>query len=169
MPVPTYEPEHYNEHLVLKVPLVLWLVLLFQVRHLLLLGITFLPTTGQEITVLRQLVQPAYLIADLIALPLLVTAARRRPQAPDWMRRLWPRGRWLLTLSGLAYLGVLGWSLTYGGVHAGLQRGLLAGGRTAGAVDEAVLTSTLLTLAAIAYLWRSPRVRDLFREFPPRH
>lgn len=39
-----YPPERYSDDLILRVPPVLWLVMLFLVRHLILLGITFLPT-----------------------------------------------------------------------------------------------------------------------------
>jgi len=151
-----YAPECYDEHLTLKVPVMLWLTLAFLVRHLLLLGVTFMPTTGQEITVLRNLIRPEFVLADLIALPVLLVALRRRPEAPDWMRRIWRAGRPLLTVSALLYLGLLGWSQ------------IRSGERLVDAVDEAVLISVLLTLAALAYLWRSPLVADLFREFPAR-
>jgi len=149
-----YGPEHYNDDLVLKVPVPLWLVLVFLVRHLLLLGITFLPTTGEEIRVLRELVRPEYLIADLIALPVLLIAIRRRPQAPDWMRRLWPTGPWLLSLSVLTHLILLGRALA--AVGQPLERSL----------NEATLIVVLLDLAVLAYLWRSRLLRDLFRMFP---
>jgi hypothetical protein len=85
-----------------------------------------------------------------------IVAARRRPQAPDWMRRLWPFGRPLLTTSAMLYLALLG-------VHLATS-----GEPLVTAVDEAVLISALLNLAVIAYLWRSALVRDLFREFPAR-
>jgi hypothetical protein len=149
-----HDPERYDEHLVLKVPVTLWLGMLFLLRHLLLLGITFMPTTGQEITVLRDLVRPEYLISDLIALPVVIAALRRRPRAPRWMRRLWPLGRALLTLSALSYLALLGRTLA------------LSGKPMVDALDEPALISALLGAAVIAYLWRSALVRDLFREFP---
>jgi len=153
-PLPIHDPDRYDANLSLKVPVTLWLVLAFQLRHLLLLGITFMPTTGTEITVLRELIRPEYLLADLIALPMAVVAARRRPEAPDWMRQLWPWGRPLLSASVLLYLGLLGWRLL------GETRPLAL------ALDDATLLSLLLSLAVLAYLWRSRLVRDLFREFP---
>jgi len=153
-PVHGYGPEHYNDDLVLKVPVPLWLVLVFLVRHLLLLGITFLPTTGEEIRVLRELVRPEYLIADLIALPVLLIAIRRRPQAPDWMRRLWPTGRWLLSLSVLTHLALLARALITAGQS--LERSL----------NEATLIVVLLDLAVLGYLWRSRLLKDLFGMFP---
>lgn len=151
-----HDPSRYDEHLTLKVPVTLWLVLAFLLRHLLLLGITFLPTTGAEITALRDLIRPEYLIADLLALPVALVAARRRPEAPNWMRSLWPLGRPLLTTSALLYLALLAWRLA------------TAGEPLITAIDEAVLLSTLLNVAVIAYLWRSGLARDVFREFPGR-
>jgi hypothetical protein len=149
-----YPPTRYDDCLTLKVPPTLWLTLAFLLRHLLLLGITFMPTTGDEIKVLRDLIRPEFVIADLIALPVAVVAARRRPLAPQWMRRVWPAGRALLNTSAGAYLVLL---------TAHLAR---SGQPLIVAIDEAVLISALLNLAVIAYLWRSPLLRDLFREFP---
>jgi hypothetical protein len=151
-----HDPDRYDAHLVLKIPVTLWLVLAFQLRHLLLLGITFMPTTGTEITVLRELIRPEYLLADLIALPVAVVAVRRRPEAPDWMRRLWPWGRPLLTASALVYLCLLGWRL------------LREARPLASVLDDATVLSILLNAAVLAYLARSTLARDLFREFPTR-
>jgi hypothetical protein len=149
-----YEPERYDDDLALKVPVALWLALAFLVRHLLLLGITFLPTTGEEIRVLRDLVRPEYLLADLVALPVLLVAVRRRPQAPDWMRRLWSAGRGLLTLSVLVHLALLARTLAVAGQP--LER----------ALNEPTLIVALLDLAVLSYLWRSALLADLFRSFP---
>jgi hypothetical protein len=149
-----YPPERYDEYLALRVPFLLWVTMVFLIRHLLLLGITFLPTTGEEITVLRELIRPLYLAADLLALPVLVVAARRRPQAARWMRRLWPAGRALLMLSAALYLALLGAQIA------------AAEARLSDAIDEATILSAFLNAAVIAYLWRSPLVRDLFRQWP---
>ncbi|ESQ15761.1 MAG: DUF2919 domain-containing protein [Thiohalocapsa sp. PB-PSB1] len=151
-----YDPSHYDEHLNLKVPFALWLVLAFLLRHLLLLGITFLPTTGEEINFLRDLIHPVYLACDLIALPVAIVAIRRRPGASPWMRRLWSIGRTLLSISALLYLVLLAGRIG------------LSGEPLTTAIDELTLISALLHLAIIVYLWRSPLVRDLFREFPAR-
>jgi hypothetical protein len=153
MPI-NYPAHRYTDDLVLRVPPGLWLVMLFLVRHLLLLGITFLPTMGQETLVLRGLIQPQYLIADLAALPILVAATRRRPEAGWVWRVLWPWGRALLTASALAFPALA----------AGR---LLASGRPlALGVDGPLLASLLASLTVVAYLWRSPLARDVFREFP---
>jgi hypothetical protein len=149
-----YPAHRYDDHLTLRVPPLLWFAMLYLVRHLVLLGITFLPTTGEEIEILRGLVHPAYLIADLIALPVLIAAARRRPETGPALRRIWRNGRWLLSLSALLYLVLVIARVTASGQSVWVS------------VDEALIASLLLDLAVLVYLWRSPLVRDLFRDFP---
>ncbi len=151
-----YPPHRYSDTLVLRVPPALWLAMLVLVRHLILLGVSFLPTMGQEVLFLRGLVRPEYLIADLIALPVLIAAARRRPEAGPVWRAVWARGRTLLSASALAFPVIaLG--------------GLLASGRPLVlALDGGLVAGVLASLLVVAYLWRSPLARDCFREFPPR-
>ena len=155
MPI-RYPPERYSDDLVLRVPPALWLVMLFLVRHLVLLGITFLPTMGQEVLMLRGLVRPWYLPADLLALPVLIAAARRRADAGTVLRLAWARGGTLLTLSAMAFP-----VLAIAGLLAS-GRPLLIG------IDAPMLGATLGSVGAIAYLHRSPLARDAFRDFPPR-
>lgn len=155
MPV-SYPAHCYTDNLVLRVPPALWLVMLFLVRHLVLLGITFLPTMGQEVLPLRDLVRPQYLIADLVALPVLIAAARRRPEAGWFWRAIWPHGRLLLTASALAYPALA------------VGRLLASGRPLALGIDGPLLAGLVASLAVVVYLWRSPRVRDVFREFPKR-
>jgi hypothetical protein len=149
-----YSPERYDAHLCLRVPATLWLTLAFLIRHLLLLGITFLPTTGDEIRVLRELIRPEYLIADLIALPVLVAAVRRRPRAPRWMRQAWQFAHGLLTVSATTYLLLL--AMTIARSAQPITQTL----------TEPALVSALITLAILAYLARSPLLRDLFASWP---
>jgi hypothetical protein len=149
-----YAPQHYDEHLSLKVPVTLWLAMAFLVRHLLLLGITFLPTTGREIVILRDLVQPEYLIADLIALPVLVTAMRRGPRGPRWLPRIWTAGPILLSVAAMLYPLLLGIAA------------FRSARPVAAVISEASLVSALISLAIFTYIWRSPLVRDLFRDWP---
>ena len=92
-----YPAHYYDDQLVLRVPAALWLAMLFLVRDLALLAVTFVPRSGQAINVLRELVQPIDIAADLPALVVLVIALRRKPDSPGWMRRVWgarPTGCW---------------------------------------------------------------------------
>jgi hypothetical protein len=51
----TYPSFRYDQALVLEVPQTLWLVMVFLVRHLLLLGLTFMPRSGSAMSYLRDL------------------------------------------------------------------------------------------------------------------
>ncbi len=153
---PVYGSERYDDDLLLKVPVLLWLALAFSVRHLLLLGITFLPTTGEEIEIFRNLVRPEFLFADLPAAAVLLAGFRRRRPCPGWVSRIWRHAREILTVSIVLYLGLL-------------IRHLLASGESlVQAIDEPLLISVLFSLAVVAYLWRSPLVADVLRDCPGR-
>jgi hypothetical protein len=156
MPARRYPASRYDDQLNLRTPLPLWLAMAFLVRHLALLGITFLPTTGEEIEVLRDLVQPWYLLADMPALPVLFVAMRRRPQCGDWARRTWRSGRWLLMASAAGYLVLLGPTLAASARPLHLV------------LNEWVLASVVANLWILIYLVRSPLLRDLFADFPER-
>jgi hypothetical protein len=151
---PSYASHRYDDDLLLKAPVLLWLTLIFLVRHLLLLGITFMPTTGEEIEVLRNLVQPELLVADFPAAIVMAAAFRRRRPCPDWVRRIWRRAREILTVSIFIYLGVL--VALLGGSSLPLRD----------AIDEPFLISLLLSLAVAVYLWRSRLVADVVRDCP---
>lgn len=154
---PRYASHCYDDDLLLRAPILLWLTLVFLVRHLLLLGITFLPTTGEEIAVLRNLVRPEFVFADLPAALVMAAGFRRRRPCRDWVRRIWRRAREILTLSCLMYLGLLVAAL------AGSSLPLRD------AIDEPLLVSLLMSLAVAVYLWRSRLVADVVRDCPRRH
>lgn len=150
-------PSHrYDDDLVLKVPLLLWLALVFLVRHVLLLGITFMPTTGEEIEVLRHLARPAYVLADLPAALVMLAGMKRRRPCAAWVARIWRFGREILTGAILLYYALVAWTLSDTG------RALVD------AIDEWLLTSLLLCLAILAYLWRSPLIADVMLDCPER-
>lgn len=153
---PRYGSHRYDDDLLLKVPPLLWLTTVFLVRHLLLLGITFLPTTGEEIEFLRGLVRPEFLFADLPAAVVMLAGFRRRRPCSAQVRRIWRYTREILTLSiGLYVVLVLAPVL---GSDQPLRD----------AIDEPVLVSFLLNLAALAYLWRSRLIADVLRDCPGR-
>ncbi len=154
MPNLAHPAHSYNEDLHLKVPLMLWLAMVFLVRHFLLLGITFLPTTGEEIKILRELVHPLYLLSDLPAGLVLFVAMRRRPECADWGRRVWRLAPWLLGSSAAGYLAFLSLNLFLTGRPLYLS------------INELILLSILLHLGILGYLSRSRLLRDLFRDFP---
>ena len=152
--LPAYPVDRYDEHLVLKIPTLLWFVMLFLVRHAILVLLSFLPRTADAMTYLRDLVDPLFLLADVPAAVVLFAAVRRKPGVPGWIPALWQRGRPLLASSALLYLLLLIASL------ATSARPLLP------TVNEALILSILLNLAIFAWLVRSPLVKDVFADFP---
>ncbi|WP_373508191.1 DUF2919 family protein [Thiocapsa sp.] len=153
---PRYGSHRYDDDLLLKVPPLLWLATVFLVRHLLLLGITFLPTTGEEIEVLRALVRPEFVFADLPAAVVMLAAIRRRRPCSTPVRRIWRYTREILTLSVGLYAVLV------------LAASLRSGQPLRDAIDEPILASFLLGLAVLAYLWRSRLVADVVRDCPGR-
>ncbi|MBK5969795.1 MULTISPECIES: DUF2919 family protein [Thiorhodovibrio] len=150
-----YPPERYDAELNLRIPATLWLIMALLLRHGLLLIITFMPTTGKEITVLRELILPKYLLADAIALPVFISAIRRHAsKRPAWMPAVWRRARALLSLSILLYIGLLASSL------------FAASGPLEQRLTQPVLISALLNFAGLTYLWRSRLLPDLCRDWP---
>lgn len=139
-----YDPDCYDEHFALRVPLPLWLVMAFAVHPQILLLLGHLPQGGTEFAYLTRLVDAPALLGTLPAIAVLVAAARRRPAAGAALRWLWRRGAWLLLASLAA-----NFSLCLASPH-GLWHGL----RMAG------------DLAAAATVLGVARVRDTFADFP---
>ena len=150
-----YPPSSYDDNLVLKVPLLLWVAMFFLVRHFIFLGLTFLPRVGDAMSYLRDVVEPMFLIADLFAAPVLYIALRRKPGSPKWMRRLWNRGRAVLVASALIYAGL--WIINF----AIEQRWHLM------ALKEALVVSLAFDFVFLVFVTTSPLVRDVFQDFPP--
>lgn len=150
----SYPSHYYDDHLVLRVPLPLWIAMAFLVRDLAVLAVTFVPGSGEAVNLLRDFVQPLFLIADIPALLVLAIALRRKPDSPGWMRRIWGWGRHLLALSAILHLVL--WTAHFGMVHRwNLFR-----------LDEGVVLSLALDAVILVYLLTSLLLRDLFRDFP---
>jgi hypothetical protein len=149
-----YPVSRYDRHFCLKIPPLLWLTMLFLMRHTVLVLLSFLPRTGDAMTYLRDLVDPLFLFADLPAGIVLFAAVRRKAGAQGWIRALWQRGGPLLASSALLYLLLLMAAL------AASERSLLLN------INEAIILSVLLNLAIVAYLGRSPLLKDVFADFP---
>ncbi|MEJ2575802.1 MAG: DUF2919 family protein [Gammaproteobacteria bacterium] len=149
-----YPASHYDDDLVLKVPALLWAAMAFFVRHVLFLAVGFLPRIGDALSYLQGIVEPTYLIADVLAAPVLLVALRRKPGSPVWMRAIWYRGRVLLVGSALTYLAL--WVANLGLDH----HWHLA------ALDRSMIISLALNMVFLTFVATSPLVRDVFRDFP---
>lgn len=153
-----YPPRAYDDEWCLKPPPLLWVALIYLARGLVLpplMGLAHWAGVNPDaLTVLRGVWQPPYLIPALLALPIICAAFRRVPQAPNALRWIWRQGRMMIILAVVADLAVNVWSL--------IQVGDLD--------DASVLPvgGVLFDLYLLAYLAFVARVRDTFKDFPPR-
>lgn len=149
-----YPPDYYYDDLSLKIPWLVWLILVYAMRHALFIVLGFLPTTRGTLDYLTEGVEPAFLLVNAIVAAVLIAAFRRRPEAGSTLRRLWFAGRRLL-ITALSLDVVL--TLAYGWpalTDSTSNRGLL------------VIVQAGLAMAMLAYLLRSRLARDVFRSFP---
>jgi len=152
----SFNPNQYDDDGSLRIGLLLWLTLLIINRHLLLLIIAAISAfvgagRGLDTGALSMLYSsPVFLLASLLALPVLVAAIRRSPKAGRLPRHIWRHGRGLLLAATCSDLGLLAFGL--------LARHI--------AVDESHTLWGIIDAYMIAYLIRSRRVAAVFADFP---
>ena len=94
-----YDANAFDENLVLKVPVFLWVIIAYSVHPIVFVGLGAIPRAGSNYGFLQEYVG---LGAALWALPtfvLLVALVRRTPDASPVLRRIWHSGRWFLIAS----------------------------------------------------------------------
>jgi hypothetical protein len=151
-----YNPSHFHDDGSLKVSALLWLIVLYLSRHLLVLMVGGLSTfmgsrSGLDTSGLSILYSsPAFLPASLPALVVLVARLRRVAGAGSFVRWVWRGGRYWLIAAALIDLTTLAVHWTLGWLGTTQMQ-------VAGAFVDAYI---------MVYLVRSRRARDLFRDFP---
>lgn len=150
-----YNARHYDADLKLKVPLLLWLALLFGVRHFFLVALAGLMPSESETTAWVGLQAHYELLAcNLPALLVLLATGHRIPDAMPVMRWIWRHGRLLVALSYISTMA--GFCL--------LNRALLANPASDGfGVALFILATDMFMMTAVL---RSELLKDLFLEFP---
>ena len=142
-----YDPSDYDEDGQMHIGLLLWLVIVYLSRHILLLmlvAVSSLVGLGRGLDILYS--SPLFLLASLPALMVLIAGLRRGPKAGPWLRRLWSAGRWWLIASVVIDLVLLLGGLLWGHLEINEYRALWA----------------LCDLYTLAYLLRSRRLPVLF-------
>jgi hypothetical protein len=154
-----YPPDHYDRYMALKVPFTLMLLLLYSVRHLFIIFLAYNPSPkfAEAFAFMQPLASPYFVLSDLPAMLVLAAWIRRAPQAGALMRRIWRRGRVLLTASLLLQFALL--IILEGG---GVWSAYFYGER-----ERMVIVSLGLNLLAVYVLWRVPLFGDVFADFPP--
>ena len=151
-----YTPDDFTKDGVLKVSPLLWIVIIYLSRHvlILLLGAVsqFIGSRkGIDTSGLAALYSsPAFVWASIPALAVVVTHFRRIPNTQPIFRLLWSQGHWLL------------------GAAAGLDFLILATHWWLGtlAINEFQIAGLFIDSYIISYLIRSKRVQDTFEDFP---
>lgn len=150
---PRWDWRYYNRHDVLRVRWPFWLVMLYELRHLLLIfiiGLSHGRGAGDDAGNLASLVDAWFVAADGPALLLLFATGSRVPAGGAAARFVWRHGRALL-LAGIAlFAGILAWR----------------NGPDLAAWSWAERGELALNLALALYVWRSAWLRDLFAQFP---
>jgi hypothetical protein len=154
-----YGPDEYDEYLCLKPSVPMILTMMYSARHVVLVFLAYFPSMAgtSDTSVIKALLAPYFVYADIPALLLLLTWRFRVPEARPFWRAIWQRGRTFLALSLLFQIILLlerQWESILFEVARG-SRGML------------LLSYVFLSLVALAYVLTSERVENVFRDFPP--
>jgi len=133
----------------------LWLVILYGIRHFLFVGFAkLMPMDIVTIPWINFQTSPYFMLTDLPAALVLFAIGHRVPNGQNFMRRVWKSGRWLLLASYVA-------SIT---LFSCLNKDVLTD-PSSWDFPDAILVA-MMDIVIVAYLMLSERVRDVFRDFP---
>lgn len=152
-----YASYRYDDNLVLKVPAMLWLTLLYGIRHVFVIGAAMMmPLDVIATPWIHMQASPLFLLTDAVSALLLFASGHRVPSGSNFMRQLWKQGRWLLIAS----------------FGAAIVLFVFQNEETITDPDDWHFLDAILVvsidLVFIAYLLGSELVRDVFRDFPDR-
>lgn len=148
-----HDPSAYDEHLVLKIPLLLWAAMLYTLHSPVAVLLLRLGNKTGNLDYLQQTIDLPGLLAALPGLIVLIAAFRRVPAAGTVWRRVWRHGAGLL-------LTALGCDIALSAYFVFDQQGMLAW-------SPILAVKLALTLFFATLLCSSRRIRDTFLEFPP--
>jgi hypothetical protein len=150
-----YSAHHYDENLVLKVPAMLWLVILYGIRHFIFVVFAkLMPMDIVTIPWINFQTSPYFILTDLPAALVLFAIGHRVPNGQNFMRRVWKSGRWLLLASYVAGITLFSY----------LNKDVMTDPSSWDFPDAMFVV--MMDVVVVAYLLGSERVRDVFRDFP---
>jgi hypothetical protein len=150
-----YPTHHYDENLLLRVSPLIWLSILYGVRHFFFMGAAkLMPMDVVALPWINLQTSPFFMLTDFPAVLVLLATGHRVSNGWNIMRRVWKHGRWLLIVSYGAGVAVFGY------VN---QETLLD--PDAWNFADAMLV-LIVDFACIGYLISSERVRDIFNDLP---
>lgn len=150
-----YSELHYDENLLLKVPPLLWLSILYGIRHFFIVGAAVLmPMDVVTIPWINFQTSPYFMLTDLPAVLVLLAIGHRIPNATSFMRWVWMHGRWLLVSSYMAGIAVFAY----------VNREVMTDPSSWDFPDGMLVV--IVDIAFVGYLLSSGLVRDVFSDFP---
>lgn len=151
-----YDLGSYDNNFCLKPPFMLWLVMLYLARALVLPFISGISSMGgaqDAWSVTRGSFGAEDFVSAAVALIVLWAFFRRTPSALKWWRRLWSYGRSLLAAAALVDLAI--------SLYRFLQNADADSWQS-----ELLLLACTVDVYIVVYLFRSRRIRDVFNDFP---
>jgi len=151
-----YDLGSFDNNLCLKPPLMLWLVMLYLARAILLpfiSGVSSMGGAADASSLTRGMFGFEDFVAATLTLIVLLTFFKRTPSASQVWRSIWRSGRIILVAAAVVDLAV---SL-YRFLHITDTNSLR---------PELVLLACTVDAYIVVYLFRSRRVRDVFNDFP---
>ncbi len=145
-----FSPDDFNEYQVLKIPSLLYLILIYLNKYFL---IVVLPSIGAgDLTVIAKWfkIDALMMLSCFPALAVLIASLYRAPTLKKLPKLIWNKGLILLTISSALDLIVLG-------SYVILERRVF---------DLGTLVLLLINAGIIVYLWKSKYLKEMFKEFP---
>lgn len=143
----------YDEYFLLKVSPLLWIAIVYSLRHIIVVGLSFVGGIA-DLPIVKHGIDPLMVGSDLPALLVILAMTQRRSGGATWARGLWVKGRVLLSAGFAAHI-VLTFTLHHSVFeHRFNETSLWLG------------TACVLDGVAIFYLLRSKLVGDIFADFP---
>jgi len=150
-----YSALHYDERLLLKVSPLLWLAILYGIRHFFIAGAAkLMPMDVITIPWINLQASVYFMLTDLPAVLVLLAIGHRVPNGLKFMRQVWMHGRWLLMASYMAGIAVFVY----------VNKEIMFDPDSWDFMDG--LFVVMIDFAFIGYLISSELVRDIFNDFP---
>ncbi len=156
-----YSPDDYDINLALKPPFLLIVIMVYCVLPLVFILIAYNPSPKFQASFgyLQHYAGPISFLGCLPAALVLFAWTKRSPHAGKQWRHIWRWGKWLLSLSLLAHIFLL---VSQRGLAIWNSFSMLDS-------DRLVIVNIGIDMLSLYYLWRIPRVTDVFADFPSAH
>lgn len=148
-----YSPNSFDESLTLKIPLTMWLIILYGIYPFPFSLLGYLPRSGGNMAFLQHLVGEFSLLGSFSALLFLLAYFKRSPEASTFWRRCWRHGGILLCIPTIGFVVDAIISNYRGNWEFVLS-------------EQSVIYLTILSALCCYMLFFIPRLKDTFLDYP---